>query len=82
MHHRLLGERRDALSEKTATAMFEGHRVPACFLAKNAVLTAYASGRSTALVFKSGGARTVAVPVVEGWAMAPQALSLKMVTYV
>eukprot|EP01047_Picozoa_sp_COSAG01_P009218 COSAG01_NODE_375_length_17945_cov_175.968284_11_plen_413_part_00 len=64
------------LREKTATAMFEGHRVPACFLAKNAVLTAYACGRSTALVFKSGGARTVAVPVVEGWAMAPQALSL------
>ncbi|XP_071901839.1 actin-related protein 4A-like isoform X1 [Coffea arabica] len=40
--------------EKSAEIMFEKYQVPALFLAKNAVLTAFASGRATSLVVDSG----------------------------
>ncbi|XP_020519147.1 actin-related protein 4 isoform X3 [Amborella trichopoda] len=36
--------------ERTAELMFEKYNVPALFLAKNAVLTSFASGRATSLV--------------------------------
>ncbi|CAK9185667.1 unnamed protein product [Ilex paraguariensis] len=36
--------------EKAAEIMFEKYQVPALFLAKNAVLTSFASGRATSLV--------------------------------
>jgi len=36
--------------ERTTELMFESHKVPALFLAKNAVLTSFASGRPTSLV--------------------------------
>ena len=61
--------------ERAATTMFETHSVPALFFSKNAVLTAFAAGRSTALVFKSGHGRTFAVPVHDGFALPAKALS-------
>ncbi|WVZ07417.1 hypothetical protein V8G54_020763 [Vigna mungo] len=36
--------------ERAAELMFEKYKVPALFLAKNAVLTSFASGRATSLV--------------------------------
>ena len=46
--------------------MFEKYNVPAFFLVKNAVLSAFANGRSTALVVDSGSTHTSAVPVHDG----------------
>ncbi|KAF8391957.1 hypothetical protein HHK36_022297 [Tetracentron sinense] len=39
---------------RTAELMFEKYKVPALFLAKNAVLTSFASGRATSLVVDRG----------------------------
>lgn len=63
--------------------MFEKYNVPAYFLAKNAVLTAYvfflfyniflcygfsfANGRTSGLVVDSGATQTSAVPVYDGY---------------
>ncbi len=63
------------IRERTGSVFFEQHGVPALFMSKSAVLTAFAAGRSTALVFKSGGGRTYAVPVQDGFALAPKVLS-------
>ena len=49
--------------------MFETYNVPAFFLCKNAVLTAFANGRSTGLVIDSGASQTSAVPVHDGYAL-------------
>lgn len=53
--------------EKLAEIMFEKYNVPAFFLCKNAVLTAFANGRSTGLVLDSGASHTAAVPVYDGY---------------
>ncbi len=47
--------------------MFEKYNVPAFFLCKSAVLSAFANGRSTGLVLDSGATHTVAVPVYDGY---------------
>ena len=47
--------------------MLEKYNAPAFYLCKNAVLVAFASGRSTALVLDSGAAQTTAVPVHDGY---------------
>jgi len=49
--------------------MFETYQVPALFLAKNGVLSAFASGRSSALVLDSGGGVTCAVAIHDGYAL-------------
>ena len=49
--------------------MFEKYNVPAFFLVKNAVLSAFANGRSTALVLDSGSSHTSAIPVHEGYVL-------------
>lgn len=49
--------------------MFETYDVPAFFLCKNAVLTAFANGRSTGLVIDSGASLTSAVPVHDGYVL-------------
>lgn len=49
--------------EKLTELMFEKYNVPAFFVVKNAVLAAFANGRSTALVVDSGATHTSAVPV-------------------
>lgn len=56
-------DRREQLCE----LMFEKYNVPAFFLVKNAVLSAFANGRSTALVVDSGSTHTSAVPVHDGY---------------
>ncbi|XP_059641242.1 actin-related protein 4 isoform X1 [Cornus florida] len=55
--------------EKTAELMFEKYKVPALFLAKNAVLTSFASGRATSLVVDSGGGSTIVAPVHDGYVL-------------
>ena len=49
--------------------MFEKYNVPAFFLVKNAVLAAFANGRSTGLVVDSGATHTSAVPVHDGYVL-------------
>lgn len=55
--------------EKLTELMFEKYNVPAFFLCKNAVLSAFANGRSTGLVLDSGATHTTAVPVYDGYVM-------------
>ncbi|XP_057969357.1 actin-related protein 4 [Malania oleifera] len=55
--------------ERTAELMFEKYKVPALFLAKNAVLTSFASGRATSLVVDSGGGSTTVAPVQDGYVL-------------
>ncbi|OWF49030.1 actin-like protein 6B [Mizuhopecten yessoensis] len=53
--------------ERLTEIMFETYNVPAFFLCKNAVLSAFANGRSTGLVLDSGSTHTTAVPVYDGY---------------
>ncbi|KAJ8749404.1 hypothetical protein K2173_018897 [Erythroxylum novogranatense] len=55
--------------ERTAEIMFEKYNVPALFLAKNAVLTSFASGRATSLVVDCGGGSTTIAPVHDGYVL-------------
>lgn len=49
--------------------MFEKFEVPALFLAKNAVLSAFASGKANALVVEAGAGMTLATPVHDGYVL-------------
>jgi len=49
--------------------MFEKYNVPAFYLVKNAVLAAFANGRSTGIVVDSGSSHTSAVPVYDGYVL-------------
>ncbi|KFD47697.1 Actin [Trichuris suis] len=53
--------------EQLAELLFEKFGSPAFFLAKSAVLAAYAHGRTSALVVDSGAAQTYAVAVLDGY---------------
>lgn len=55
--------------EKLAELLFEKFKVPALYFCKDAVLTAFASGRSTALVINSGASFTSVVPVYDGFVL-------------
>ncbi|KAK8917001.1 Actin-related protein 4 [Platanthera zijinensis] len=55
--------------ERMAELMFENYNVPALFVAKNAVLTSFASGRATSLVVDSGGGSTTVAPVHDGYVL-------------
>ncbi|KAL1915949.1 uncharacterized protein VTP21DRAFT_6337 [Calcarisporiella thermophila] len=55
--------------EKMCEIAFESLNVPAFYLARDAVCTAFATGRSTALVLSSGGGVTSAVPVYDGYVL-------------
>lgn len=55
--------------EQLCEIMFEKYNVPAFFLVKNAVLAAFANGRSTGLVVDSGATHTSAVPVHDGYVL-------------
>lgn len=52
--------------ERLVELFFEKFNVPAAYLAKSAVLAAYASGRTTGLVLDLGHSGVSAVPVLEG----------------
>lgn len=58
---------RDA--EKYLELMFERFHVPAFYMAKDAVLDAFAFGRSAALIAEVGAGATRVVPVVDGFAL-------------
>ena len=62
--------------------MFEKYNVPAFFLVKNAVLAAFANGRSTGLVLDSGASHTSAIPVHEGYVLQQVMTSESIDTYV
>lgn len=49
--------------------MFEKFQIPAFYIVKNAVLSSFASGRSTSLVLDSGAYTTSAVPVHDGYVL-------------
>ncbi|KAH6940518.1 hypothetical protein HPB50_000539 [Hyalomma asiaticum] len=55
--------------EKLTEIMFEKYGVPAFFLVKNAVLAAFANGRSTGIVVDSGASQTSAIPVHDGYVL-------------
>lgn len=54
---------------KAAEILLEGFRVPALYVAPQAILSLYASGRTTGVVLDSGDGVTHAVAVYEGFAM-------------
>lgn len=58
-----------AKREKLTEIMFEKYNVPAFYLVKNAVLAAFANGRSTGIVVDSGATHTSAVPVYDGYVL-------------
>ncbi|KAJ7382876.1 hypothetical protein OS493_032249 [Desmophyllum pertusum] len=58
--------------------MFETFAVPAMYLATQAVLALYSSGRTTGVVFDSGDGVSYAVPVYEGYALPHAILRLEL----
>ena len=52
--------------ERMTTLMFEDFNVPAMYVAIQAVLSLYASGRTTGIVCDSGDGVTHTVPIFEG----------------
>eukprot|EP01083_Nonionella_stella_P037949 103380_1 len=59
----------DERREKMLERAFETLEAPAVFVAKDAVLTSFAVGRSTSLVVDCGAGMTRCVPVHEGYAL-------------
>jgi len=55
--------------EKITEIMFEKLEIPALFLAKNPVLSAFSTGKSSALVVDSGAGVTSVTPVHDGYAL-------------
>ncbi|KAK2175560.1 hypothetical protein NP493_726g01067 [Ridgeia piscesae] len=55
--------------EKSAEIFFETFNVPALFISIQAVLSLYATGRTTGVVLDAGDGVTHAVPIYEGFAM-------------
>ena len=55
--------------EKAAEIFFESFNAPALFVSTQAILSLYASGRTTGVVLDVGDGVTHAVPVFEGFAI-------------
>nr|XP_055045495.1 actin-like protein 6B isoform X1 [Misgurnus anguillicaudatus] len=58
-----------AKREKLTELIFEHYNIPAFFLCKTAVLTAFANGRATGLILDSGATHTTAIPVHDGYVL-------------
>jgi len=54
---------------KLTEFMFEKFRIPAFFLCKDSVLSAFACGRSTALVLDMGHRNSTSAPVYDGFTL-------------
>ncbi len=54
---------------KLTQHLFEKYQIPALFICKTSVLSAFSCGRSTSLVLESGANATYAVPVHDGYAL-------------
>ena len=52
--------------KKLAELIFEKNHIPATYFAKSQVCSAFANGKSTALVVDSGATHTSVVPVIDG----------------
>jgi actin-related protein len=64
--------------EKMMEILFEIFDVPASYVAIQAVLSLYASGRTTGIVLDSGDGVTHAVPIYEGYALIHAILRLDL----
>jgi actin-related protein len=63
---------------KLTEIMFEKCNIPCMFICKNAVLSSFASGKSTCLVLDSGHSTTYAAPVHEGYILHNSTLKYKI----
>jgi len=64
--------------EKMVSIMFESFGVPATFVSIQAVLSLYASGRTTGIVMDSGDGVSHTVPIYEGYALPHAVLRLNL----
>ncbi|BAF29252.1 Os12g0163700 [Oryza sativa Japonica Group] len=77
-HHTFYNELRVAPEEKMTQIMFESFNVPAMYVAIQAVLSLYASGRTTGIVLDSGDGVSHTVPIYEGYALPHAILRLDL----